>query len=117
MSDKKSQRDYDEYMANLCRLAEGSRTMAGSPTCVDRKPTPAPTPMEDFLSPPAPTAGKVEWKEVHDPKEGVSFFLDPVSNRKMSIKDALQDPEMSARAARLLYKQEATRKKGFTEQK
>lgn len=104
-----------DYMALINRLAAGMRTEKPNVPSAETLPPDAPVAapnsrLEGILMP----KGKAEWKEAHDPKEGVSYFVNPATGDKIFLKDALEDPELSERAYKLLQYQEAQRKKGIT---
>ena len=107
--------DNDEYAQLLRRLASGMRTE--NPKLPGPSPEPLPPPaqpqrgIESLLSPPASGA---QWKHMHDNKEGVSYFLNPATGEQKSLKDALEDPDLSGQAVKALEYQEAMRKKGIT---
>ena len=105
----------DGRMALISRLASGGRY--GKPNLPSAETLPPETPvappnnrLEGMLLP----AGKVEWKEAHDDKEGVSYFVNPATGEKKFLKEALEDPSLGERAYKLLKYQEAQRKKGIT---
>lgn len=114
-SEEPWQKDNDEYRALINRLAAGMRTEKPNAPSAEVLPPPAPvvppnSRLEGVLMP----KGKAEWKEAHDPKEGVSYFVNPATGEKVFLREALEDPELSERAYKLLQYQEAQRKKGIT---
>jgi hypothetical protein len=105
----------EEYKSLINRLASGMRTEKPNLPSAETLPPPAPvappnTPLQGMLMP----KGKVAWKEMHDSKEGVSYFMNPATGEKVFLRDALNDPELGERAYKLLQYQEAQRKKGIT---
>jgi hypothetical protein len=105
----------DGRMALISRLASGGHygkpNLPSAETLPPEPPVAPPnTPLQGMLMP----KGKAAWKEMHDSKEGVSYFVNPATGEKKFLRDALNDPELGERAYKLLQYQEAQRKKGIT---